>query len=206
MESLYTLTKRAVRRIFKDNWDETKVLPVTIQKELLNDWLKCDEELLDDFEEENSILETVNSWRRIKRIMCPQLFVDLMNHPNVVPSFACELNHVVKDCIHWHHNGVIDNLCQWCFSDIANVRALDSADVWHRNGWLFFKFDWHTLVLGEDILREVHDSENWCSRCITRSLIDIMSDDECEDTTRYHYKMLWKHSGSYPIHGNSTVL
>lgn len=206
MDSLYSLTKLAVRRIYKDNWDETKILPATIQKELLTDWLKCDDEVLSDFEEENSILEHVNSWRRIKRIMCPQLFVDLMNHPNVIPSFACELNHVIKDCISWHHNGGVENLCQWCFAHIADVRAPNSADVWERNGWMFFKHDWHNLVFAEDILKEVHDSNNWCSRCVTRSLIDILSEDECEDTTRFHYLCFKPREGSYPIHGNSTVL
>lgn len=190
MESLYSLTKAAVKRIYKNNWDETKVLPATIQKELLNDWLKCDEKLLDSFEEENNILEYINSWERIKRIMSPQLFVDLMNHPYVVPNFVNEFNHVIKKYVAWYPDFKtknVLNLCTWCFTDIADPHAPDSGDVWKRNGWHFVRVNRHVYVYGVDMLDEIHDCSNWCSRCITHSLIDIYDQDECEDKTLFHY-------------------
>jgi hypothetical protein len=31
--------------VYKNNWNETKVLPKTIQRELLLDWLRCDEKI-----------------------------------------------------------------------------------------------------------------------------------------------------------------
>lgn len=191
MLSLKSIVKRAVLKIYQYDWDKTKILPVTLQDELLTDWLKCDEELLEDFEAENEFLlergYTVNVWRRIKRIMCPQVFEGLMNYPSITVKFADNWNHIVTNSIWWYVDGdEIGKLCENCWVRMANPSALDSAVQWELRGWSFIKEHSHYIVSAEDVIDQIHDRLTWCHICVYASLIDIFTYEECESETSFH--------------------
>ncbi|AAO38889.1 non-structural protein NS-3 [Blattella germanica densovirus 1] len=199
MASLKDLCKQAVLKYYRWNWKKTEVLPVTLQNELLTDWLKCDEVVLEEFEELNERAHQcdyeVNVWRRIKQIMCPQIYVGLMEHPDTVPQFAFDHSHIITTSIVWYkeeYNSETESyererLCSQCWYRMANPRADDSADQWYMNGWTFGREYSHYCVCSkEDVLDIIQDKNNWCAICVTQSLIDILTYDECVAETEFH--------------------
>ena len=58
-KSLRDLAKRRIQEVYKNNWEQTKVLPTTLQHELLLAWLRCDETIPESNNELEKILQEI---------------------------------------------------------------------------------------------------------------------------------------------------
>lgn len=183
--SLYGTCKERVKHLYKDNWDEVDCLPITIQRDLLTDWLMCEDVPDDNWA---ITLLSFNSWQDMLPIP-PQIFVALMNHPFEIPRFAHEENHVVKRYVHWsqpNRDVPYKLLCPGCFNHIAKPGREWSGNWWEEMGWVFHAMVNHTVVAGDVLLYEIWATEAWCSRCITGSLLSIYSPYECSEMSEFH--------------------
>lgn len=184
--SLFTLAKYKVRKVYRDHWAETNILPKKIQKELLEEWLGCEESM----DSVTPLLEDA-SWRDLQPIT-PQTFVWLMSHPLEIPGFAFENNHIVLDFyIRVTFDNKYDNdgyrLCSDCFPRLSKYYQPYSANVWLKNNWVFKNIKTHFVIKGDDLLENViWDSKYWCDECTCAPLFNILDYWQCEDIYDYH--------------------
>lgn len=186
--SLYDLCLERVRDVYKYNWDQTEVLPNSIQTDLLRRWLYCDEEM--DVVEWHTYSH-LRSWRDIKFNMTPDLYIAIMMLPWEVPEFVHEINHVVIRFVEWvcyeNDQYCIRRLCDSCFATVSKIFKRWHGNYWQENKWRFRSVHSHSVVEGEEMINIIWQHDNWCYRCITTSLLDIFSEDQCEDETEFHY-------------------
>lgn len=204
---LYDICVAKVKDLYRDNWEETQILPRPIQNDLLTSWLHCEDVSMDPccFD---TWISHISSWDELKPIDA-QVFVALMNHPFEVPRFAHEENHVVKRYIHWSQprsNARYKILCPRCFNAIAKPGKDWSGNWWDEKGWVFHAMVNHSIVPGDMLLYQIWAVEAWCSRCITGTLLDIYSSYECEERTEFHMvEGIIAQFNSGRIHGNYTT-
>jgi hypothetical protein len=199
-QSLYDITKKKVREVYKNNWNETKVLPKTIQRELLLDWLRCDEKISEsDDDVERIVARMERGWEALKPFG-PTTFVYLMRLPDEVPPFAHERNHIIWDFYLWYEQGREKKICEPCYSGKSRFYRPGSANEWLEKGWVFKRVENHSMIDGDRLLENlIWDEDNWCSLCIVEPLwIHILDDDDCLFDYEYHLKRrrTWSHSSS----------
>jgi hypothetical protein len=116
--------------VYKNNWNETKVLPKTIQRELLLDWLRCDEKISEsDDDVERIVARMERGWEALKPFG-PTTFVYLMRLPDEVPPFAHERNHIIWDFYLWYEQGREKKICEPCYSGKSRFYRPGSANEW----------------------------------------------------------------------------
>lgn len=186
---LRRLAMNAVQRVYKHNWSLVNDIPKTLQDELLEEWLQCDESVPVTDEDLGRVQRFVkNRWQEM-RPWCPQVFVYLMMLPNEVPSFADEDNHIIYEYYVWKKLDSEMNLCMPCYVSVGKNYKQFSANYWLEQGWQFYKVKDHVRVSGEDILDVLWSRASWCDRCICEPLIeDIVDYGECCDDYGYHRK------------------
>lgn len=187
---LRALAMNAVQRVYKHHWNAVTVLPKSLQEELLEAWLKCEDKVPvsdDDLEKVESVV--ARGWKGMQP-WCPQVFVYIMMLPNEVPSFADEDNHLIYEYYLWKKlDGSVQNLCQACYISIGKQYRQYSANYWLDQGWSFYKIKDHVRVSGEDILDILWSRASWCDRCICEPLIDDIIDyEDCRLEYNYHLK------------------
>lgn len=181
---------KAVQNVYKHHWHLVNELPKTLQEELLEAWLQCDESIPvsdDDLEKVESVIS--RGWKGM-RPWCPQVFVYIMMLPNEVPSFAYDDNHLIYEYYLWKKADKSEmNLCTPCYVSIGKEYKQYSANYWLDQGWQFYKVKDHVRVSGEDLLDVIWSRASWCDKCICESLIDDIVDyDECRYEYNYHRK------------------
>ena len=189
-KSLYDIAKKRVRVVFKDDWQHTKVLPKRIQRELLLDWMRCDETIPESDEYITKTLEAMeNGWEYLKPIST-ETFLHLMRLPNEVPPFAYERNHVIWDYYEWHQGLHLEKLCNCCMVFESKFFEQYSANFWLENNWQFKRIQDHDVYSGEILLENlIWNRDNWCSRCITEPLWEnILDDEDCLYQYNYHLR------------------
>lgn len=203
-ESLYQLCVNKVKTVYRDFWDETDILPRTVKNDLLESWL-LSEDVCEDTRCADMFLSHISSWEELKPID-PQIYVALMNHPFEVPRFGNEENHVVKRYIHWaqpNRNVRYKILCPPCFNYIAKPARDWSGNWWNEMGWIFHAMVNHSVIPGDMLLYEIWATEAWCSRCITGTLLDIYSANECSERSEFHMvEGVMDQFNSGRLHGN----
>lgn len=192
MLTLRSLALRAVQITFRHNWNLTNVLPVSLQRELLLLWLRCEESIPTDDEDLNKIFERIPSNWCDSRPVCAQTFVDLMSlSDDEVPHFCDELNHVVYDYIVqcFYGSTIEKSLCEICYIKLGKPYLPYSANYWFDQGWYFKRIKAHEVVHAENILMNViWNADNWCKECVTEPLFDIKDEWNCEMDTDFHRK------------------
>lgn len=196
--TLYNMARKGVKMVYKNNWNETKVLPKRLQQDMLISWLQCDESIPesdDDLERITRAME--DGWESMKPIW-PAMFLNLMRLPNGVPPFAYERNHIIWDYYVWMEQNREKKICECCMSSKGQSYKPYSANVWLENGWSFKRVQDHSILCGDEIMDcLIWDRENWCSECITEPLwIHILDDEECLDEFQYHLKRRRRWSSS----------
>lgn len=199
-KTLYDISKRRVQEVFKNNWDQTKELPTSIQHDLLLAWLRCDETIPESEEELEKIVAAMeDGWESMKPIN-PRMFLFLMRLPNEVPPFAMERNHVIWDYYEWHKGSKMEKICADCMGAKSGFYKPYSANLWLDNNWQFRRIEDHDMYDGSELLDKlIWDEDNWCSNCITEPLwVHILDDDDCLDDYDYHLRKRrrWDESSS----------
>lgn len=214
--TLFNLAKNKVRSVYRDHWSETNVLPIRIQRDLLSEWLQCEEPM------DNIAAQMEDAtWRELQPIT-PQTFVWLMSHPQEYPAFAFEKNHIVfnyyiKLNYQMKHDRDGVRLCSDCFSRTSKYYQPYSANLWLRKNEVYKKVTGHTVVHGDDLLEHViWEGKNWCDECTCAPLFNVLSTWECEEEYDYHVykKRAWAYDSDdsddeppakyniYPLVGN----
>lgn len=198
-KSLYDISKKRVQEVYKNHWDQTKVLPKQIQHELLLAWLRCDETIPESDEDLEKIVKAMeDGWESIKPFT-PKMFLYLMRLPDEVPPFAYERNHIIWDYYEWHKGNHVEKLCSPCMSIKSRFYKPYSANLWLDNNWQFKRIQDHDVYAGEELLEKlIWDEHNWCSNCIIEPLwVHILDDDDCLFEYDYHLKRRrWDDSSS----------
>lgn len=196
--TLYNMAKHGVKMIYKNHWNETKVLPTQIQHELLVSWLKCDETIPESDEDIERILRRcAGGWESLKPVT-PTIFLYLMRLPDGVPPFAYERNHVIWDYYRWKDGETEKLICEGCLAKKGQFFKPYSANMWLERGWVFTRVKDHDVYDREDLLSKViWDANNWCNECIYEPLwIHILDDIDCLDEFDYHLKRRRRWSSS----------
>lgn len=188
-KSLRALSMNAVQRVYKHHWHLVNAIPKTLQEELLESWLQCDESVpVNDADLEKVEAVVSKGWRGM-RPWCPQVFVYIMMLPNEVPSFAFEDNHLIYEYYLWKRENCEMNLCIPCYISVSKEYRQYSANYWLDQGWQFYKVKDHVRVDGEGILDILWSRASWCDRCICEPLIDDIVDyEDCCYDYNYHKK------------------
>lgn len=197
-KTLYALAKKTVRNVYKNHWNETKVLPKSIQRELLKDWLRCDETLPESGDELDKIVERMEDGWESLLPMCPAIFIHLMRLPNEVPPFAYERNHIIWNYYKWTDDGIEKKICANCFVNIGQRYKPFSANLWFDKNWSFERIEDHTMLSGDELLEDlIWLAENWCVNCIYEPLWEHIFDDaDCLAEYDYHFKRRRRWSSS----------
>lgn len=188
--TLYNMAKQGVKMVYKNHWNETKVLPMQIQHELLLSWLHCEETIPESDEDIKGILrEMEEGWESLKPIT-PTKFLYLMRLPQGIPPFAHEKNHVIWDYYIWTEGMRERKICEFCFAKKGQFFKPYSANMWFERRWLFAHIEDHDIYNGDEILDNlIWDSDNWCNECIYEPLwLHILDDDTCLEEYDYHLK------------------
>lgn len=186
---LREIAMKAVQNVYKHNWDLINDIPKTLQQELLESWLKCDESIPVSDEDLDKVEEVVSKGWRGMRPWCPQNFVYIMMLPNEIPSFAFEDNHLIYEYYVWKKSNCEMNLCLTCYIRESQEFRQYSANYWLDKGWQFFKVKNHIRVDGEGLLDVLWSRVSWCDICTCEPLIDDIIDyDECYYDYHYHRK------------------
>lgn len=196
--TLYNMARKAVKMVYKNNWDETKILPKTLQQDMLISWLQCDESIPEDEEDIYRITRAMDDgWESMKPINST-MFLYLMRLPDAVPPFAYESNHIIWDYFVWIEGVTEKKICEFCMTTKGQPYRPYSANLWLENGWTFKRIQDHSVLCGDEILDcLIWDKENWCNECITQPLwVHILDDDECLDEFQYHLKRRRRWSSS----------
>lgn len=183
---------KAVKSVYRSNWSAVEVLPRTLQDELLWSWLRCDESQPLSDDELAAYMDILEESDEVwNRNFSPEEFVRLMRLPvGICPPFAHNVSHVIYEYIKWVKPESKCYLCYSCYLSIAQPFLQYSKNLWELNGWEFYKMKTHEVVKGDDVLEEViWNEENWCSRCITFSLIKaIVNYEDCLYEYDFHLK------------------
>lgn len=196
--TLRNLAKKSVRQVYKNHWMETNVLPKFLQRELLLDWLKCEETIQESDEDIERIVQSMeNGWDAMKPIG-PLMYISLMRLPEGVPTFAFERNHIIWDYYIWTEGNIERKICHCCFAAKGRSFRLGSANRWLEKNWTFKRVTDHTMVDGEYILDFlIWKEKNWCSICIIEPLWEhILDDYDCFNDYSYHLKKRRRWSSS----------
>lgn len=196
--TLYNMAKHGIKMIYKNNWNETKVLPTQIQHELLVSWLRCEETIPDSDDDLERIIKSMeDGWESMKPIS-PSMFLSLMRLPDEVPPFAHERNHVIWNFYIWKKGEVESKICYCCIGAKGQFYKPWSANMWLENGWTFKHVQDHSMIDGDKLLEQlIWDEDNWCSECISEPLWEhILDDDDCLDEYDYHLKRRRRWSSS----------
>lgn len=199
-KSLRDLAKRRIQEVYKNNWEQTKVLPTTLQHELLLAWLRCDETIPESNNELEKILKTMeDGWESMKPITST-MFLYLMRLPDEVPPFAADKNHVIWNYYEWHRGAHMTKLCSSCMGIKSKFYKPYSANLWLDNNWQFKRVEDHSVYDGEELLDKlIWNEDNWCSNCITEPLWEhILDSNDCFLDYNYHLrkKRPWEDSSS----------
>lgn len=196
--TLRDLAKKRIQEVYKNHWKETKVLPTSIQHELLLTWLRCDETIPESDEDLKRIVKSMeNGWESMKPIG-PTMFLSLMRLPDEVPVFANERNHIIWDYYIWTKDGRERKICHCCFGSKGQFYKGYSANLWLENNWTFKRIEDHSIIDGDRLLEDlIWDEDNWCNECITEPLWEhILDDDDCLEDYDYHLKRRRRWSSS----------
>lgn len=188
--TLYNMAKQGVKMVYKNHWNETKVLPTQIQHELLVSWLQCNETIPESDEDiERMVKAMENGWESMKPIG-PTMFLYLMRLPNEVPPFAHDRNHIIWDYYIWKQGEKEFKICGCCVGNKGQFYKPYSANMWLEKGWSFKRIEDHSMLDGEELLEHlIWDANNWCSECIIEPLwIHILHDGDCLNDYDYHLK------------------
>lgn len=197
-KTLRDIAKTRVRDVYRNHWNETKILPTSLQHELLLAWLRCDESMPESDEDLERITAAMeDGWESMKPIG-PKMFLYLMRLPDAVPPFAQERNHIIWNFYEWNDNGNIKKICGCCLCAKGQFYKPYSANMWLDNGWSFKHIQDHSMLDGDQLLENlIWDEDNWCSSCITEPLWEhILDDDDCLDEYDYHLKRRRRWSSS----------
>lgn len=189
-KTLYDICKHRVQVVYKNNWDETKILPQSVQHELLLSWLRCEETVPESDEDIEKILENMkDGWEAMKPIS-PLMFLYLMRLPDEIPPFANYRNHVIWDYYEWHKGGEMEKLCSPCMSSKSQFYKPWSANLWLENDWIFKHVEDHDVYRDYELLEKlIWDESNWCSNCLIEPLWEhILDDDDCLEDYDYHMR------------------
>ncbi|QNL09583.1 hypothetical protein [Clinch densovirus 1] len=192
-KSLYEISKFKARETYRFNWQIIiNSLPKIIQRELLTDWLKCDEQLPSSEDEIDTILQffsnRIVNWEHLST----EEFLHIMQHPDEVPDFAFEKNHC--HLRFWTMTRPWDTtwkkrLCYACFVSESKFYKPYSANVWQEMGVIFNETKDHCIVDGDKLLSEfLWESRNWCERCICVPLFTIFDEDDCRMFFNMHMR------------------
>ncbi|QHY93491.1 non-structural protein [Ambidensovirus_Croatia_17_S17] len=188
-KSLRSLAMNAVQRVYKHDWHLVREIPKSLQEELLEAWLQCEESVPvsdDDLEKVEAVV--CRGWKGM-RPWSPQVFVYIMMLPNELPCFAFEDNHVIFEYYLWKRQNCEMNLCVPCFISVSKEYKQYSANYWLDKGWQFYKVKNHIRVKGDGLLYVLWDRSSWCDRCICEPLIyDIIDYEDCYYDYHYHKK------------------
>lgn len=196
--TLYNMAKHGVKTVYKNNWNETKILPTQIQHELLISWLRCEETIPESDEDLERIVQTMeNGWESMKPIG-PIMFLNLMRLPDEVPPFAYERNHIIWDYYVWKKGDVQSKICGGCMGSKGQFYKPWSANMWLEKGWTFTMIQDHSMIDGDKLLKDlIWNEDNWCSECIIEPLWEhILDDDDCLDTYDFHLRRRRRWSSS----------
>ena len=201
--SLYDMCKLKTRETYRSNWGEVTCLPQTIQKDLLKDWLHCDEIMPLSSDEESQITDIIDLQSPYhitrNRPMTVECFIALMNHPFEVPNFCditCHIHH--EYYIQTNMNTRIKSrLCKQCFFTISDYYKPYSANLWKLQGVYYTLYKNHTVVDAENVLQEIiWEPKNWCDHCIIEPLCYILDYSECRrkynEEYKYYNTNLWE--------------
>jgi hypothetical protein len=202
--TLRTLAKTSVRKTYCRHWDFIKNIPKGLQRELLFDWLN-NFDILSDTQSDADIFFIFDSWQDIKENMCTALFVRIMIHPFAVPSWVYEKNYVVGKFIDWTSltpTVQTRSLCELCFKQMSMIDEPWHGNYWSEKQWFFRRRHSHDIIDGDEMLSVVWYIKNWCSHCITTSLIDIHEKHhyECNHSGLFHenYSDYWESQNITP--------
>lgn len=188
MFTLYNLCLDYVNKHLKWKVD-TSILPVTVERDLLLNWFKCEEELdLSDEELAHVSQISGNTWASMLPIT-KTTFAMLMCLPNEVPSFAFERTHVILEyyILNTKNYTKSFNLCLECYWPIAKQNKDYSENVWYEKGWIFEHNVTHWVVNGEDLLNEViWYRKFWCEKCIITPLFVLHDYYDCKNGYHFH--------------------
>lgn len=188
-KSLRSLSMNAVQRVYKHHWHLVNELPKTLQEELLESWLQCNESVPINDSDLEKVEDAISRGWKGMRPWCPQAFVYIMMLPNEIPSFAYEDNHVIFDYYLWKRQNCEMNLCVPCYISVSKENRQYSANYWLDQGWQFYKVKDHIRANGDDLLDILWSRSSWCDRCICESLIDDIVDyEDCCTDYSYHRK------------------
>lgn len=182
--TLFNLAKKKIMSVYKDHWTETNVLPKVIQRDLLEEWLKCDELL----SLEPATLFADMKWHQLQPIT-PQVFIWLMTHPQEVPYFANEHNHIIFDYyIQSDYNNLnIKRLCGNCFPRMSKYYEPCSANYWLEKNLLYKHYKSHRIIHGDELLESIiWEGNNWCDECTCTPLFNILDYWDCDAEFDYH--------------------
>lgn len=183
------ITKRRIREVYKDKWDETRELPRILQRELLRDWIVG--EKIPDFGQNYSKERWMPNWNSI-RPWTAQKFISVqsLDH-NDLPPFSYEWNCIIWDYYKQSRPDEFrrDRLCHFCYGIVSKFYKQYAGNVWKENKWRFYHVTDHSKVSEEDLLSDVvWNPDNWCERCYIEPLFDILHIDDCRDEYHYHCK------------------
>lgn len=188
-KSLRSLAMNTVQRVYKHQWHLVNVLPQSMQHELLEAWLKCDETIPMSDDDLLKVENMIASGWKGMRPWCPQAFIYIMMLPNEVPSFAYEDNHLIYEYYLWEKENCEMNLCIPCYISVSKEYRQFSANYWLDQGWKFYKVKDHVRVPGDGLLDVLWSRASWCDRCICEPLIDDIIDyEDCCYDHHYHRK------------------
>lgn len=189
-KSLYELSKLKVRETYRYDWKHVKdSLPKTVYVELLEDWLKCEEELPESDDDYERVINYFSNKSINWRELTDEEFVYVMRHPNEVPEFAYEKNHIH---LNYYIYRSVNNpncerrLCEACFSYLSKFYKYYSGNLWQEQGIMFDHVKDHCIVEGDELLEEfVWKAKNWCDNCPTAALFNIIDEEDC----RFFYNL-----------------
>lgn len=187
--SLFNLTKNKVKKVYQNHWSETNCLPKILQKDLLEEWLRCDEVCPELMMPDPALMLCCSSWEELLPI-CPQTFVYLMCHPPEVPSFVFEKNHIIYDYYTKsdYECTYKSRLCSNCFPLVSRYYYPYSANLWLRDNIIYKHCKSHSVINGDEVLEKViWENNSWCDNCSITPLFKLLDDNDCYSEYDFHH-------------------
>lgn len=191
--TLYNMAKFGVMQVYKNHWEETRVLPELIQTDLLRTWLTCEETIPESDEDIERINEAVpdgwdpNGWAEWLPVTIDK-YLTLMRLPDEVPPFVAEFNIVYWKYYIWNDGMVKWNICKSCAVS-KGLNLFYAANYWKEKGWSFQRVEDQQQFRGDEVLPWlIWDENSWCQYCIIGPLWVDIQDKEYSRVGRIIYR------------------
>lgn len=183
-------------------------VPATVNRELQEEWLRCDEILepektpetkkdaIDDVLIEMSLPEDRRNpyWQLSNEKFLWLMGLDTKEKDKLPDFFHGNAFHVIKNYYIQVRNGQRHNLCEFCYVCESKFYKPYSSNLWEDLGVSYSEAKTHDVIRdGVTLIEEIiWQAENWCSRCITQPLFRVLDKDECMWETLFHNRMRTK--------------